>query len=183
MVERDERQSTERWRKMRRRRPQAIEAPGPGQESVWNYPRPPRVERVRERVRVQYAGVTLADSTRCLRVCETSSPPVYYLPPADVAMRYLRPCGAGSICEWKGQAHYWNVEINGRIIENAAWSYPRPWAGFEAIRDHLAFYAGKMDACYVGEVQVTPQAGRFYGGWITPDLVGPFKGEPGTEHW
>lgn len=164
-------------------RPVEIRVPGPGQESVWDYPRPPRVEPVARRVRVEFGGIVLAETDGAFRVLETASPPVYYLPPADVGIEYLEPSPRSTICEWKGVANYRSVRVGDRFAEDAAWSYPEPNPGYEAIRDYLAFYAGKMDVCTVGGVRVTPQPGRFYGGWITPDIVGPFKGEPGTEMW
>ena len=157
--------------------------PGSGQESVWDYPRPPRVERVTRRVRVELAGLVIADTTRALRVCETAGPPSYYIPPGDIRMDLLQPGPRSSYCEWKGTASHWTARVGPRIVEDAAWSYPDPSPGYEAIRDHLAFYAGKMGACSVGGDPVTPQPGPFYGGWITPDIVGPFKGEPGSEGW
>jgi uncharacterized protein (DUF427 family) len=149
--------------------------PGPGQESVWDYPRPPRLERVQQRVRIEFAGVLIADTLDAFRVCETSSPPAYYIPPQDVRMEFIEPTDRHSQCEWKGAANYWSVRVGDRLAENAAWSYGEPDAGYEAIRGHLAFYPRKMDACYVGEQRVTPQSGEFYGGWITPDIVGPFR--------
>ena len=157
--------------------------PAPGQESVWDYPRPPRVEAVTKRIRIELAGVVIVDTERALRVLETANPPTYYLPQLDVRMDLLEPSTHRSVCEWKGQARYWSVRLGERVVTDAAWSYPEPTPAFAAIRDHLAFYAGKMDACYVGDARVTPQPGGFYGGWITPDVVGPFKGEPGTLHW
>ena len=168
---------------VKQRRPARIEDPGPGQESVWDYPRPPRVEPVSERIRVEFGGIALADTVRAYRVIETASPPVYYLPPEDVQTQYLEPSARSTACEWKGTARYRSVRVGDRFARDAAWSYPEPNGAYEAIRGYLAFYAGKMDACYVGEHRVTPQPGRFYGGWITPDVVGPFKGEPGTEMW
>ena len=168
---------------VKQRRPARIEDPGPGQESVWDYPRPPRVEPVSERIRVEFGGVVLADTVRAYRVIETASPPVYYLPPEDVQTEYLERSARSTVCEWKGTARYRSVRVGDRFARDAAWSYPEPNGAYEAIRGYLAFYAGKMDACYVGEHRVTPQPGRFYGGWITPDVVGPFKGEPGTEMW
>jgi uncharacterized protein (DUF427 family) len=164
-------------------RPVEIQVPGPGQESVWDYPRPPRVEPVARRIRVEFGGIVLAETDAAFRVLETASPPVYYLPPADVRTEYLEPSPRSTVCEWKGVANYRSVRVGDRFVEDVAWSYPEPNPGYEAICDYLAFYAGKMDACYVGGVRVTPQPGRFYGGWITPDVVGPFKGEPGTEMW
>lgn len=159
------------------RKPERIE-PGPGQESVWDYPRPPRVEEVDREVRVVFNGVTIAQTRAARRVLETSHPPVYYIPPEDVRREYLEPAAGGSFCEWKGRARYWTVAVGGCRAERAAWSYPDPSPGFGAIKDYLAFYAGPMDACTVGGEPVEPQPGGFYGGWITPDVVGPFKGGP-----
>jgi uncharacterized protein (DUF427 family) len=173
----------EYWRNFQRQRPAKIETPGPGQESVWDYPRPPRVEPVTQRICVEFGGIVLAESTRAHRVIETASPPVYYLPPEDVRMEHLEPSTHSTFCEWKGVAKYWSVRVGERFEPQAAWSYPEPDGGYYVIRDHIAFFAGKMDACYVGEHRARPQPGAFYGGWITPDVVGPFKGEPGTEGW
>ena len=158
-------------------------APGPGQESVWDYPRPPRVEEVPERLRVIIDGEVLADTTHGLRVLETAGPPVYYFPPGDVRLDRLVRSGHGTICEWKGEAGYWTYDQRGLRIDNVAWSYERPKPGFEAIAGYLAFYAGLVDEAWVGEEQATPQPGRFYGGWITSRIVGPFKGEPGSAGW
>ena len=173
----------QKWRNFPRVRPSGIIAPGPGQESVWDYPRPPRIESVPFQVRVEFAGRVLAETTNAIRICETSSPPGYYIPPADVDLGALAPSERTSFCEWKGLARYWTVQSNGRIARDAAWSYPEPDAGFEPIRDYLAFYPRRMDACFVGTKRVTPQPGFYYGGWVTPDLVGPFKGVPGSESW
>lgn len=134
-------------------------------------------------MRVEFAGLTIADSRRALRVVETASPPTYYLPPDDVLARHLEPSAGSTLCEWKGRARYWNVRVGERVARDAAWSYREPFEGFESIRDHWAFYAGRLDACWVGAWRVVPQPGAFYGGWITPDLAGPFKGEPGSEWW
>lgn len=170
-----------RWRTLRRERAEP-RPPGPGQESVWDYPRPPRVEPAARVVRVACGGVELARSDRALRVCETASPPVYYVPPEDVRREHLEPSRHSSFCEWKGRARYWHVRVGDRRIPDAAWSYPEPDTGFESIRDHLAFYPGRVEA-WLGEERVQPQAGHFYGGWVTSEVVGPFKGEPGTERW
>jgi uncharacterized protein (DUF427 family) len=172
-----------KWRNFPRVRPPDIVAPGPGQESVWDYPRPPRVESVLARVRVELGGRVVADSTRALRVCETSSPPVYYVPPSDIDLECVAPSQRTSFCEWKGVARYWTVQSAGRVAKDAGWSYPEPDEGYEAIRDYLSFYPRRVDGCYVGEHRVTPQPGFYYGGWVTPDLVGPFKGVPGSEAW
>ena len=163
-------------------RPKRIE-PGPGQESVWDYPRPPRLEPVDKPVTVVFNGVTIADTRRAWRVLETSHPPVYYIPPEDIRMECLEPTRRTSWCEWKGQAAYHDVVVGDRRAPGAAWSYADPVRTFEAIRDHLAFYAGPMDACTVGGERAEPQPGGFYGGWVTSDIVGPVKGEAGSQGW
>jgi uncharacterized protein (DUF427 family) len=152
-------------------------------ESVWDYPRPPKVEPTTRRVRVVLGEVTVADSTRAHRVLETSHPPVYYIPPDDITPGVLEPVSGSSFCEWKGSASYFDVVAAGKRVPRAAWTYRAPIAGFEAIRDAVAFYAGKMDECFVDDERVEPQPGGFYGGWITSEIVGPFKGAPGTEGW
>lgn len=157
--------------------------PGPGQESVWDYPRPPRLEAVPERVRIVVGGEVLADSTRAVRVLETAGAPVYYVPRDDVRMDRLERTGRGTVCEWKGPAAYFSIVVPGHEVPNAAWSYEHPRPGYEAITDHLAFYAWAVDEAWVGHERATPQPGRFYGGWVTSRVVGPFKGEPGTEGW
>jgi uncharacterized protein (DUF427 family) len=134
-------------------------------------------------VRIEFGGRVVADTDHALRVCETASPPTYYLPAADVAPGALIAAPGSSVCEWKGRAVYWSVRAGGREASRAAWSYPDPLPAFAALRGHVAFYAGPMDACWVGDERATPQPGGFYGGWVTADLVGPFKGEPGTGHW
>jgi uncharacterized protein (DUF427 family) len=146
-------------------------------ESVWDYPRPPRVERCPRRIRVVLGDATIADSTRTHRVLETSHPPVYYVPLADVATGALEASSGGTtFCEWKGIASYYDVSAGRQTIERGAWTYHDPVAGFEAIRDAVAFYPMHMDACYVDDELVAAQAGGFYGGWITSDVVGPFTG-------
>lgn len=157
--------------------------PGPDQESVWDYPRPPRLEPVAERLRVVFAGETIAETTHGFRVLETSHPPVYYIPPGDVRRDLLIPAAVRSFCEFKGVAEYWSIQAKGALAEKAGWSYPDPTSHFLPIKDHLAFYASRVDDCWVGEERVEPQAGDFYGGWITSRVVGPFKGPPGTRGW
>jgi uncharacterized protein (DUF427 family) len=159
------------------------DVPGPGQESVWDYPRPPRVEPVPQRVRVVVDGIAVADTTRALRVLETSHPPVYYVPPGDVRMDLLRPSAASSHCEWKGLASYWTFAAGGREIPDVAWSYERPARAFAVLRGHLAFYASRVDEAWVGEERATPQPGGFYGGWMTAAIAGPVKGGPGSRGW
>lgn len=157
--------------------------PGPGQESVWDYPRPPRLESSARRIEIWFDGERIADSRRAWRVLETSHPPVYYLPPDDIVPGVLRPTDGTSFCEWKGTAAYFDVVHGDRAVPNAAWAYPRPTSAFAPIADHVAVYPALMESCWVDGVLVAPQPGGFYGGWITPDIVGPFKGEPETWGW
>ena len=157
--------------------------PGPGQESVWDYPRPPRIEPVTARLAIVLGGETIAATTRGRRVLETSHPPNYYFPLADVAPGVLQRSSGRSFCEFKGRAHYYAVRGGGRIETDAAWGYERPSPGYEALAGTVAFYAGRADACFVDGERVTPQPGGFYGGWITATVTGPFKGDPGTEGW
>jgi uncharacterized protein (DUF427 family) len=148
-------------------------------ESVWDYPRPPRVEHGHRRVRVVAGGATVADSTRALRVLETSQAPAIYVPPSDVDFGALRPARGRTLCEWKGAAVYFDVAGS----PSAAWSYPSPAAGYEALRDFVAFYPQRVEACYLDDERVSPNDGDFYGGWITADVEGPFKGAVGTRSW
>ena len=163
-------------------KPSRVE-PGPRQESVWDYPRPPRVEPSTRRVVVTFGGRTVAETSRSVRVLETSHPPTYYIPIADVVAEYLRPSARSSFCEWKGRARYWTLAVGDALSRDAAWSYPDPSPAFATIRDHLAFYAIRVDRCEVDGRVVEVQPGDFYGGWITPDVVGPFKGGAGTMGW
>ena len=172
-----------KWRAFPRIRPSAIVTPGPGQRSVWDFPRPPLIEPVAAAVRVELAGRVVARSERAIRVCETASPPGYYLPPEDVDRACMLPTARTSFCEWKGEARYWTVQVEERTAKDAAWSYPAPYPKYEAIRDYVAFYPRRMDACFVGEERAQPQPGFYYGGWVTGDLTGPFKGVPGSEGW
>jgi len=157
--------------------------PGPGQESVWDYPRPPRVEPTDRLVKIELGGQTIAETRRAKRVLETSHPPTVYVPPEDFRDGVLEPVPGRSFCEFKGSARYFDVIAGGQRAEHAAWSYPDPDPGYEAIRDHVAVYPSKMDACWVDGERVQAQEGDFYGGWITSDIVGPFKGPPGTLFW
>ncbi|MEU9078412.1 DUF427 domain-containing protein [Kitasatospora sp. NPDC004745] len=159
-------------------------AAGRSTESVWEYPRPPAVEPVPGRlVEVRFAGMLVASSSRALRVLETSHPPVYYLPPADVATGLLTEGRGVSVCEWKGLARYWDLRVGPRLAPSAAWSYPDPLPGYRALRDFLAFYPGRVDDCTVDGEAVLAQEGDFYGGWITSEITGPFKGGAGTAGW
>ena len=151
-------------------------------ESVWDYPRPPRVERDDRLVRIEHDGHVIASTRRAIRVLETSHPPVFYIDPSDVDLDYLAPSAHESYCEYKGRAVYWDVVVGDTRIENAAWSYPSPSDGYEQIAGWLAFYPSKV-ACSVDGIAVDAQKGGFYGGWITPEIVGPFKGGAGTAGW
>ena len=151
-------------------------------EDVQSYPRPPRLEEEQHRLRIELAGQLVADTTRGLRALETHHAPTYYFPVADV-LADLTPSPGRTFCEWKGVAQYFDVSVDGRTAERAAWSYDAPSSTFAPIEGYLAFYAGLMDACYVGSVRVVPQPGDFYGGWVTPNLTGKIKGGPGTAHW
>ncbi|MCP5095084.1 MAG: DUF427 domain-containing protein [Chloroflexi bacterium] len=163
--------------------PNRIE-PGPGQESVWDYPRPPRVEETDKHVQVVFNEVVIADTHRAKRVLETSHPPVYYIPIEDVIRDILVPRFTKTLCEFKGEAYYYGLFMDDEAqVASAAWYYPSPNPGYETLKMHLAFYPDYVDACYVDGELVTSQPGKFYGGWVTKDIVGPFKGEPGTETW
>lgn len=152
-------------------------------ENVWDYPRPPALEPCARRVRIEIGGTLIADSTAALRVLETSHPPTVYIPPGDIAEGALRPAGGRSFCEFKGDAHYYDVVGGAQTAPRAAWAYAAPVARYAALRDHVAFYPSRMDACWLDDERVQSQEGDFYGGWITADLSGPFKGGPGTLGW
>jgi uncharacterized protein (DUF427 family) len=169
------------WEHTGHGRPDFAVEPGPGQESVWDYPRPPRLERDARLVEVASPDAPLARTHHALRVLETASPPTFYLPPEDVQRDRLVPVPGRSFCEWKGEAVYWALAA-APDAGPVAWSYPAPREPFAALRDRLAFYPGRV-ACRVDGERVRPQPGEFYGGWVTDDVVGPFKGEPGTGHW
>jgi uncharacterized protein (DUF427 family) len=153
---------------------------GPGQESVWDYPRPPAVVADRRLVIVGDPADPLARTTAAVRVLETASPPTFYLPPDDVRTERLILASGRSTCEWKGDARYWALADAPEVT--IAWDYPRPLAAFARLAGHLSFYPGRIRCTVDGET-VRPQAGGFYGGWITDEIVGPFKGDPGTGHW
>ena len=157
--------------------------PGPGQESVWDYPRPPRLELSSREVVVVLGGVEVCRTTRAWRVLETSHPPSWYLPAEDWLPGSLQPAAGSSFCEWKGVASYLDVVAGDRRESSAAWTYPEPVAAYAGLRGAVAVYPARMDRCTVDGGQVRPQEGGFYGGWVTDDVVGPFKGAPGTLGW
>lgn len=168
------------WGNTGERRPEFALDPGPGQESVWDYPRPPASRRDNRLIEVCTGARVIARTRASVKVMETASPPTFYLPPGDIDTALLVPSPGASVCEWKGAATYWALTSDpGQPV---AWSYPRPRPRFDMIRDYVAFYPGRVE-CYVDGERVEAQPGRFYGGWITADVVGPFKGDPGTGHW
>ncbi len=157
--------------------------PGPGQESVWDYPRPPRLEDTDAHIQIVFGGEVIADSRRAKRVLETSHPPVYYLPPEDVRLAHFTPAAGNSFCEWKGIASYYTLTVGDKIAAQSAWYYPNPTPTFASIKNYIAVYPSRMGSCTVNGEVVTAQPGDFYGGWITQNIVGPFKGDPGTMGW
>jgi uncharacterized protein (DUF427 family) len=172
-------QARARWRFDGRERPPWAERPGPGQESVWDFPRPPRIEPVSSSLRVVHAGCVVAETQSGLRILETAGAPTYYFPPEHVDVAQLVVAASESFCEWKGRAQSFDL----RRAPGAAWSYPDPYPEYEAVRGWFAFLPARVDACFVGEVRATPQPGGYYGGWVTPALAGPIKGGPGTGSW
>jgi uncharacterized protein (DUF427 family) len=159
-------------------RPRRIE-PGPGQESVWDYPRPPAVRRTDQHIRIVHNGITVVDTHDAIQILETSQAPGYYFPRTDIDMTLLQQSRHTSFCEWKGRSTYWSLDEHADV----AWSYEQPTAPYSAIAGYLAFYPQRVDECWVDDHRVVPNPGDFYGGWITPDVVGPFKGAPGTMMW
>lgn len=170
------------WRWVGDERPAFATEPDGAQESVWGYPRPPRVEEEARLVVVRAGDTVVAESRRARRVLETANPPTFYVPSEDVAAGRLEPNKGESRCEWKGIARYWDVVVPGARVEACAWSYPDPFSGFASISGYVSFYPARV-ACFLGGERVAPQPGGFYGGWLTAELVGPFKGEPGSEDW
>lgn len=169
------------WKYTGQERPAFAEEPAPGQESVWDYPRPPALVNSDALVEVRSGDLLLARSSACLRVLETASPPTYYIPAQDVDWSTLVRIGDSSFCEWKGTATYWALSSN-PTAGGVAWSYANPNERFAAVDGCVSFYPGLVD-CRVNSEQVQPQPGKFYGGWVTKGVTGPFKGEPGTGHW
>lgn len=182
MRESDLEEARAHWQHRGDGRPEWAIEPGPGQESVWDYPRPPAIAADSRLVRILHEGDVIAETRRAVRILETASPPTFYIPPDDVRTEWLERTGGASLCEWKGSARYWSINHHGVVIPKVAWSYDRPFMRYVAIKGALSFYPSKLE-CYVDEHRVEPQAGDFYGGWLTPDVVGPCKGDPGTGDW
>lgn len=176
------------WKFTGNQRPDFAIEPQPGQESVWDYPRPPELRRDSRLVIVRVGDIEIARSTNVVRVLETASPPTVYIPPEDVQLEYLQKDSGSSYCEWKGRATYWSVAISGSkypgdvSLPNVGWSYDSPQQRFADIKNYLSFYPGRID-CWMGEEKVKPQPGGFYGGWVTSEIVGPWKGEAATGGW
>ena len=162
------------------KRPSFGETPATGQESVWDYPRPPKLLADHRRIVVQRGDLLIANSRENYRILETAGPPTFYIPPRNVRVELLKPLAGTSICEWKGAAQYWAIETS--TAEAIAWSYLRAQAPYDTISGYFSFYPGRIE-CFVDDERVRPQPGYFYGGWITDEIVGPWKGEPGTESW
>ena len=157
--------------------------PRPDQESVWDYPRPPRIEPADKHIKIIFNNKLIADTHRSKRILEISHPPNYYIPLDDIEIAYLTPSTHSTYCEWKGRAHYYTLQVGGRKAKNVAWYYPTISPEYEELEGYVGFYPGPMDACYIDSEEVKPQAGSFYAGWITNDVVGPFKGGPGSWGW
>lgn len=157
--------------------------PKAGQESVWDYPRPPLLQPTSKHLKILFNNKIIAETNRGFRVLETSHPPVFYFPPEDVRTEFLSEANGSSFCEWKGRAGYYDLRVGEREVRNAAWFYREPTREFAEIKNYVAFYPSKMDACYVDNELVQSQEGDFYGGWITREIVGPFKGGAGTFGW
>ena len=152
-------------------------------ESVWDYPRPPRLEKTGRRIKIVHQGEVIASATRALRILETSHPPTYYLPREDIKEELLVANRNRTFCEWKGEASYFDLVMGDTVVSDVAWTYTEPNPDYQDLVGHLAFYAQKLEACYVDDQKVDAQAGSFYGGWITADITGPFKGGTGTTGW
>jgi len=160
-----------------------VNKPIEGTESVWDYPRPPRIEKVSKHVQVFFSGKLIVDTKATFRVLETSHPPTYYIPPEDIRLEFLQKTNKRTICEYKGIADYYDLKVDDRVSKNAAWSYPGPTPEYEPLKDYISFYPSRVDGCYIDGERERAQEGDFYGGWITDNIIGPFKGALGTEGW
>ena len=174
--------NTKGWDHDGRRRPPFAIEPGPGQESVWDYPRPPAIVPDARRVEVRWGEILVARSVQSVRVLETASPPAFYMPPGDVQFACLRPSRTRTFCEWKGTASYFDLVVDDERVADVAWTYAQPRPAFREIAGWLSFYPERIQ-CLVDGEPVRGQGGGFYGGWVTSELVGPFKGAPGTSGW
>jgi uncharacterized protein (DUF427 family) len=171
-----------KWQYRGQERPPWAQPPSPGQESVWDYPRPPHLMSDHRRVVVCVKGKVLANSSSALRLMETASPPTFYLPPGDLDISRLVLTDISSVCEWKGTAQYWVLQGAEKQGEPVAWAYPHPYPEFASLTGYVSFYPGRVE-CYVNHERVRPQPGGLYGGWVTQEIIGPYKGQPGTAQW
>ena len=176
------RKAQSKWEYRGEKRPPFAREPQPGQESVWDYPRPPRIEKDRRQIVIRAHGKQIVNCHSTYRILETASPPTFYISPTDIHASLLLVNARTSACEWKGMAQYWTLDLGEIQLEAVAWSYPDPFKGYEAIVGYVSFYPSLVE-CFVDGESVNPQSGSLYGGWMTQELTGPFKGEPGTEHW
>jgi len=173
--------SREGWKHRGQHRPEFAEPTNADQLSVWDFPRPPALKEVTQKLEVFYKNNCIAATVKGLAILETASPPTYYIPLQDIETTQLLAIpNKNSICEWKGKAQYWALQK--KPDTSIAWSYKKPFPPYESLKNHMAFYPQQF-SCFVDGEQVTPQPGAFYAGWITKNLAGPFKGEPGTAHW
>jgi uncharacterized protein (DUF427 family) len=172
----------DQWRWRGQARPPFAQPTRPGEESVWDYPRPPRLVADQREVIVRWGALEVARTRRAMRVLETAHPPGFYLPWDDVVRALLQPAPGSSFCEWKGPARYWSLVDGARVLPAVAWSYPQPLAQAAALSQCVAFYPSALE-CEVAGFKVRPQPGGFYGGWITPEVIGPFKGDAGSQGW
>jgi len=170
------RKTRKKWKYRGQKRPPFAVKPNEGQESVWDYPRPPKLDPDKRLVTVKSDDITIAETRRAIRILETASPPVFYIPPEDVNTQYLVQSDQQTQCEWKSTAVYWHLKFKDNKIDNACWSYPVPFDEFEAIKGYFSFYPAKVN-CFVGHERAAPQPGNFYGGWMTSEIVGPVKGD------
>ena len=170
------------WEYTGSKRPPFAATPGPGQESVWDYPRPPKLVADKRHVVVRFSDIIIADTVEAYRVLETAGPPTFYIPPKDVRIQLLEPFPGTSACEWKGTAKYWSLKVTPPLQQAIAWSYPTAQVPYAQMSGYFSFYPGRVE-CFVDDERVRPQPGFFYGGWVTDEIVGPWKGEPGTERW
>lgn len=170
------------WNYYGQKRPPFAESAGPDQESVWDYPRPPRMVRDSRHISVSLDGLEIADTNRAIRVLETASAPGVYVPPEDVRMDRLHINTDRSYCEWKGEAEYLDLRVEQGVVRSVGWTYRKPTPQFAEITGYISFYPGRIE-CYIDGERVRPQPGRFYGGWVTSQVAGPIKGGPGTDLW
>ena len=176
------RKSRLKWEYTGQKRPDFAIEPKDGQESVWDYPRPPVIVADQRQILIKRGDIEICNTCKAVRILETAGAPTFYFPPSEINQEHLIEAGGGSWCEWKGRAAYWSVHVGGEVLESVGWSYPDPFPEYEGIKDYLSFYPSELE-CYIEGERVAPQPGGFYGGWVTSEIVGPIKGEPDSENW